>query len=88
MRCHIDVETVVRERKGLCLQLARVRLSQAYVLTQVARGCVQVCMCSCAYFTVQILEPFPSLSACAWSLVSKERQLRRAKLIRVEIMRS
>ena len=88
MRCHIDVETVVRERKGLCLQLARMRLSQAYILTQVARGCVQVCMCSCTYFIVQILETFPSLSTCAWSLVSKERQLRRAKLVRVEMMRS
>ena len=41
MRGHIDVETVIKERKGLCLQLAQMGLS--------AR------LGTCTYFIVQIL---------------------------------
>ena len=47
MRCHLDVETVIRERKGLCLQLAQMGLSQVYILTPVARVCICVCVCVC-----------------------------------------
>lgn len=66
MRGHIDVETVIKERKGLCLQLAQMGLS--------AR------LGTCTYFIVQILESFPSLSTCTWSLVSKERTAEEGKI--------
>ena len=83
MRCHLDVETVIRERKGLCLQLAQMGLSQVYILTPVARVCVCVCVCVQVHlyiFIVQILESFPSLSTRAWSLVSKERTAEEGKI--------
>ena len=41
------METVIRERKGLCLQLAQMGLSQVYILTPVARVCIYVCVCVC-----------------------------------------
>ena len=54
MRCHLDVETVIRERKGLCLQLAQMGVSQVYILTPVARVCMCVCVCVCAGALVHI----------------------------------